>query len=76
MDLPQLQLPFKQKGKSTTYLANHKGSISHPIMPLVINSLGGTHTHTCIQTSQTKAISKNQACVGLWLAHAWFKKVS
>jgi len=27
-------------------LANHKGSISHHIMPLVINSLGGGHTHT------------------------------
>jgi len=30
-----------------TCLTNHKGSISHHIMPLVINSLGGGHTHTC-----------------------------
>jgi len=29
-----------------TYSTNHKGSISHYIMPLVINSLGGGgHTH-------------------------------
>ena len=29
-----------------TCLTNHKGSISHHIMPLVINNLGGRHTHT------------------------------
>ena len=28
-----------------TYLTNHMGSISHHITPLVINSLGGGHTH-------------------------------
>jgi len=32
-----------------TCLTNHKGSISHHIMPLVINSLGGGHTHTHTQ---------------------------
>jgi len=46
----------------TTCLTNHKGSISYHITPLVINILGGGHTHTCIQTSQTKAISRNQSC--------------
>jgi len=34
--------------KPITCLNNHKGFISHPIMPLVINSLGGGHTHTHI----------------------------
>ena len=28
-----------------TNLTNHNGYISHHIMPLVINSLGGRHTH-------------------------------
>ena len=27
------------------YLTNHKGSIAHHSTPLVINSLGGRHTH-------------------------------
>jgi len=45
----------------TTCLTNHKSSISHHIMPLVINSLGGGHTHTRILTSRTKAISRNQS---------------
>jgi len=55
-----------------TCLTNHKSSISHHITPLVINSLGGGHTH--MQTSQTKVISRNQACTGLQTARAWFKK--
>ena len=29
-----------------TYLTNHNGSISRHVTPLVINSLGGRHTHT------------------------------
>jgi len=29
-----------------TCLTNHKSSLSHHITPLVINSLGGGHTHT------------------------------
>jgi len=33
-----------------TCLSNHKGSISNHIMPLVINSLGGGHTHTHTHT--------------------------
>jgi len=57
-----------------TCLTNHKGSISHHIMPLVINSPTGGHTHTHIQTSQTKAISRNQARASLWLVCTWFKK--
>jgi len=51
-----------------TYLTNHKGSILHYIMSLVINNLGASaHTHH-IQTLQTKAISRNQAHVNLWPA--------
>ena len=47
-----------------TYLTNHMGSISHHIMPLVINSLGGgqthtrKHTHTRIQTFADRRNSK------------------
>jgi len=32
-------------GKPITCLTNHKGTISHSITPLVINSLGDRHTH-------------------------------
>ena len=44
-----------------TYLTNLMGSISHHIMPLVINSLGGGHTHVNTHTYayrhlQTEAI--------------------
>ena len=53
-------------------------SISRHIMPLVINSLGGGHTHTHtqthIQTIRTGSISRNQARAGLWPVRAWFKK--
>jgi len=37
---------INEKKTPKTCLTNHKGSISHHIMPLVINSLGGGHTHT------------------------------
>jgi len=59
-----------------TCLANHKGSISHHITPLVINSLGGghTHTHSSILTSWTKAISRNQSRASQRPACAWFNK--
>ena len=63
-----------KSGKSCkTCLTNHMQSISHHIMPLVINALEGGHTqrHTDMGT---KAISRNQVCAGLWLVHAWFKK--
>jgi len=67
---------INEKETPKTCLTNHKGSISHHIMPLVINSLGGghTHTHTRIQTSRTKAISRNQSCAGQRPARAWFNK--
>ena len=50
-------------------------SISHHITPLVINSLGGGHTHTCVSipTFVDKAILRNQARAGLWPARVWFK---
>ena len=72
-----------------TYLTNHMGSISHHIMPIVINSFGTrihthTHTHTyacththrgtCMHTDAcTKALLRNQANAILWLTRAWFK---
>ena len=55
------------------------------ITSLVINSLEGRNTHTCvhtqthtkahkhIQTSKQKHLEETR-CGGLWLAHAWFKK--
>ena len=43
-------------------------------MPLVINSLGGGHTHTNTYTDIcTEIILRNQVCAGHRLAHAWFK---
>jgi len=39
---------INEREKPKICLTYHKGSISHPIMPLVINSLGGGHTHACI----------------------------
>ena len=42
-----LQLSYKSH---RTFLTNHIGSISHHITPLVINSLGGRHTHTYTHT--------------------------
>ena len=49
------------------------------IILLVINSLGGGHTHAKAHTHAyrhlwTEAILRNQAHAGLWLACAWFKK--
>jgi len=35
--------------------------------------LGGGHTHILIPMLQTKTISRNQSCAGLWLARTWFK---
>ena len=49
------------------------GSISHHITPLVIDSLGGGHTHKhTYRSSRTEAILRNQARVRP--ARAWFKK--
>ena len=51
------------------------GSISRHITPLVINSLGGGHTHTQTHTHtdvRTETISRNQARAGLRPARAWF----
>ena len=50
------------------------GSISHHITPLVIDSLGGGHTHKqTYRSSRTEAILRNQARAGLRPACAWFK---
>jgi len=70
---------INERETSKTCLTNHKGSISHHIMPLVINSLGGghkhTHKHTRILTSRIKAISRNKSHAGQRPAHTWFKKI-
>ena len=54
------------------------GSISHHIMPLVINNLRGGHTQTRTQAyrrSRTEAVLRNQAHAGLWLARVLFKNM-
>jgi len=71
INLPQLQLSYKRKGKPTTCLTNHKSPISHHIMPLVINNLGGGHTHTYRHCRQkqfqetSRAPAKGQHAPGL-----------
>jgi len=50
-DSPQLQLcHINERETPKTCLTIHKGSISHHIMPLVINCLGGGHTHAHAHT--------------------------
>ena len=49
-------------------------------MPLVINSLRGGHTQTDTNThtytdAHTETILRNQMCIGLWPACAWFKNI-
>ena len=45
----------KSKKSHKTCLTNHTLSISHHIMPLVINSLGAnTHTYQCVSQSNFK----------------------
>ena len=57
-----------------TYSTNHMGSISHHITPLVINSLGGRHTHKHANTIlRTETIIRNQV---LKPVHAWFKNAA
>ena len=46
---------------------SHTGSISHHIMPLVINSLGGGHMHTHAYRCLHRNNSKNQASTHLVL---------
>ena len=48
-------------------------SILHHIMPLVINSLGGGHTHTHTDV-RTGTILRNQAHASLQPVHTWFNK--
>jgi len=46
IDSLRFQLTYDEGETPTTCLTNHKSSISHHITTLVINSLGGRHTHT------------------------------
>jgi len=57
-----------KREKPKTCLTNHKGSVSHPIMPLVINSLEGrqTHMHTdIVDKSNFKKPVMHQCVPGL-----------
>jgi len=65
---------INEREKPKACLTNYKGSISHPSMPLVINSLRA-NAYTRILTSRTKAISKNQSRTSLWPACDWFEIV-
>ena len=63
------------------------GSISHHITPLVINDLGGGHTHTHthahththtqahIQTFVDRSNSKKPGAHDLWPACVWFNNL-
>ena len=54
----QPQLPYKSH---RTYSTNRMGSISHHITPLVIDSLGGGHTHTHTQTRIQKFADRSNS---------------
>ena len=69
---------YKQLKAGKSHLTNYTRSISHHIMLLFINALGGrntdTQTHTRAHTytyTQTKAISRAH---GLQASCTWFKK--
>ena len=57
-----MQLKSGQSHKNC--LTNHTQSISHHIMPLVINAIGGGHTHilTCKQKKQFQETRRTLAC--------------
>jgi len=59
---------INERETSKTCLTNHKGSISHHIMPLVFNSLGGghTHTHTHIHCGQKQFQETSHASTKCW----------
>jgi len=61
---------INERENPKTCLTIHKGSISHHIMPLVINSFEGryTHMHASIFTLWTRAISRNQSCASQIIA--------
>ena len=44
---------MKSRKCHKTGLTNHTGSISHHITALVINALGGRHTHTYRQANES-----------------------
>ena len=52
-----------------TYMNTHtwKNIHEHTYM----NTQTHTHTHTNTHISRTKAITRNQACIGLWPTHTW-----
>ena len=65
----RLQLPYISH---RTYLTNRMGSISHHIMPLVINSLGGGHTHT---QTHTRACACKHTCTHTFVDRSNSKKL-
>ena len=77
------RMKYLKAGKSRkTCLTNHTRSISHHIMPLVINGLGGGHTdrhtqtdtHTRIPTRGPKQFQETRRARPK-AARAWFNKV-
>ena len=54
-----------------TCLTNHTHTISHHQLLIQPRGWTNTHTDTCTY-ALTKAISRNQACTSLRLAHTWF----
>ena len=66
----KLQLPCKS---CRTCLTSHTSSISHCIMPLVINNLLGRYTYADLLD---KSNFKIQVCAGQRPVHTWFKKIN
>ena len=64
-------------------MTNHMGSISHHIMALVINSLGGGHTHTNTHTdirrqnnSKKPSAQRPKKYSKLWcVVHTYYTKL-
>jgi len=55
-----------------TCLTSHKGSISHRIMPLVINSLRGRHTYTQAYRHRRQKQFRNQSRAGQTGLKSWY----
>jgi len=73
MDLSQFQLHVNKGKRPKACLTNHKGSISHPVTPLVINRLGGGHAHTHTYSHCGQKQFQETSHTLARLVHTWLK---
>jgi len=66
---------INERGTLKTCLTNHKGSISHHITLLVINSFGGEHTHTDTH-AHTHTHARTHARTHTSTQTSWTKAIS